>query len=621
MPDGAPITAPAEEIAEALIERCGPEIRLALPLGLGKPVTLLNALTRAVARRPEVRLSILTALTLEPPEASAGMAARFLGPARERLFGAYPVPEYARQLCDGSLPPNIEVAEFFMLAGRWLGVETAQRHYIAANYTHALDVVRRWRPNLVLQLLGEDVEGTLTLSCNTDITADLLRDRHAGRLDFLMAGETNANLPALPGPEASLPREALAFLLQNPPDFELFSVVKRPVGAVEHAIALQVAGMIRDGGTLQIGIGAIGDAVAHALITRQEGRLAALQQDRPFAAPLPRDLASDGPFRQGLYCATEMLVDGLLHLFEVGIISREVDGAAIHAGFFVDCRDFYDRLHALPPEQRARIQMVPVSFTNQLYGDEAAKRAARRDARFVNSAMKATLLGGIVSDATAEGQEVSGIGGQFNFIEQAFALEGARAIITLPATRQSKGRLRSNILWEHPHESVPRAYRDLVVTEYGVADLRGKRDEEVVQAMLRIADSRFQPGLMAKAQKAGKLSRDFTLPPEWQRNTPEALEGWLRPKALPDFPFGTDFTPVEQRLLPALDLLSQAQADKRALAGLIWQGIRGGSGTRARHVAAMERMGLDKAVTLGERLEGWALLGALEASERGPAPS
>ena len=95
MAEAAPTIAPAEEIAEALIARCGPEIRLALPLGLGKPVTLLDALTRAVARRPEVRLSILTALTLEPPEADSGMAKRFLGPARERLFGAYPVPEYA----------------------------------------------------------------------------------------------------------------------------------------------------------------------------------------------------------------------------------------------------------------------------------------------------------------------------------------------------------------------------------------------------------------------------------------------------------------------------------------------------------------------------------------------
>ena len=117
--------------------------------------------------------------------------------------------------------------------------------------------------------------------------------------------------------------------------------------------------------------------------------------------------------------------------------------------------------------------MMPVSYTNQLYGDEPAKRAARTDARFVNSAMKATLLGGLVSDITTGAQEVSGIGGQFNFIEQAFALDGGRALITLPSTRTKNGQTVSNIVWEHPHESVPRAYRDIIVTEYGIADLRG----------------------------------------------------------------------------------------------------------------------------------------------------
>lgn len=60
--------------------------------------------------------------------------------------------------------------------------------------------------------------------------------------------------------------------------------------------------------------------------------------------------------------------------------------------------------------EHARIRMMPVSFTNQLYGDEDAKRAARTDARFVNAAMKVTLLGGVTSDIASNGQVVSGIG-------------------------------------------------------------------------------------------------------------------------------------------------------------------------------------------------------------------
>lgn len=102
----------ADRIAAEIIERTGGDIRLALPLGLGKPVTLLNALTRAVAARPDVRLSVLTALTLERPDMGQGMARRLLEPAADRLFGQYPQIEYARMMRDGTLPDNIEVSEF-----------------------------------------------------------------------------------------------------------------------------------------------------------------------------------------------------------------------------------------------------------------------------------------------------------------------------------------------------------------------------------------------------------------------------------------------------------------------------------------------------------------------------
>ncbi|MAM60217.1 acetyl-CoA hydrolase/transferase C-terminal domain-containing protein [Maritimibacter sp. UBA3975] len=595
-----------DAIAAEIIARTGGDIRLALPLGLGKPVTLVNALTRAVAARPETRLTILTALTLEAPDMTEGMAARFLAPAATRLFGDYPALDYARMMRAGTLPDNIEVSEFFLLAGRWLGVPQMQRRYIAANYTHAYDVLRDWKPNVILQLFGEDADGTLSLSCNTDISTDLLRDRAEGTLDLLVAGEVNRNLPAFTNPEARVPREDVD-LLYDGADFDLFSVVKRPVGAVEHAIGLHASRLIRDGGTIQIGIGAIGDAVAHALIARQNGRTGEIHNATPFAPDRTQAPREDGPFEEGLYAVTEMLVDGILQLFEAGIIRREVAGAAIHAGFFVDCHDFYARLRDLPEPDRAKIHMVPVSFTNQLYGDEAAKRAARKDARFVNAAMKATLLGGVVSDATAQGSEVSGVGGQFNFVEQAFALDDARSIITLPATRTRRGRTQSNIVWDHPHETVPRQYRDIIVTEYGIADLRGQRDEDVVARMLRITDSRFQDALLEDAKRAGKIARDFEIPAGWRVNLPDRVERWLAPFDLPTFPFGTDFDATERRILPALERLSQAQGSPGAMAGLILAGlVKSGADT-----AALARMDLDRPRNPRAVLEALALRGAL----------
>ena len=146
----------------------------------------------------------------------------------------------------------------------------------------------------------------------------------------------------------------------------------------------------------------------------------------------------------------------------------------LHGAFFLGPKSFYRALREMTPERLARIQMMPVSFTNQLYGDEDGKRRARVDARFVNNAMMATLMGAVISDGLENGQVVSGVGGQYNFVAQAFELEGARSILTLEATRQDKAANVSNVRWNYGHVTIPRHLRDVIVTEYGVADLQGK---------------------------------------------------------------------------------------------------------------------------------------------------
>ncbi|APE45516.1 hypothetical protein BOO69_15085 [Sulfitobacter alexandrii] len=597
-------------MARAIFEKAGGHVRLALPLGLGKPVTLVNALTRLAAKDSTLSLSIFTALTLRRPDPGTEMERRFLEPAMDRLFGAYPELEYAKLIADDALPENITVSEFFFQAGTWIGNGYAQRHYIAANYTHARDVLIAQKPNVLCQLVSPGTD-RFSLSCNTDISADLFDMRERGEMDFMAVGETNAHLPYMPGPDAEVDRSAFEMMLTPDTPFDLFSAVRRPVSDAQYAIGLHVARRIRDGGTLQIGIGAIGDAVAQALLLRESAALDRIWADAPF--PLSGD--DTAPFETGLYGVTEMLVGGMLSLFEAGILRREVDGAAIHAGFFVEARDVYRRLREMPEAQRAKIAMKPVSFTNALYGDEDAKRAARQHARFVNGGMQVSLLGDAMSDSAKPGQVVSGVGGQFNFFEQAFALRDGRAILTLPATRTKNGETGSNIVWQLPVTTVPRHMRDVVVTEYGAADLRGQTDEEVIKRLICIADSRFQGDLLQEARKAGKIPRDWDVPQAHRRNTPERLSAWLSPyreTLLPDFPFGTDFNEIEQTLLPALSRLGNAASDKRALVGLIWASI-----ARKPHPeegAAMDRMGYAAASTLMEPMQARALRGALRLS-------
>lgn len=214
--------------------------------------------------------------------------------------------------------------------------------------------------------------------------------------------------------------------------------------------------------------------------------------------------------------------------------------------------------------ERAKFQMTAVSFVNELYGEqEAAKRAARVKGRFINNAMMATLLGDIFSDGLDNGKVVSGVGGQYNFIAQSFALEDARSIIMVRATRNSKGKIISNILWNYGHTTIPRHLRDIVVTEYGIADLRGKSDRDVIAAMVCIADSRFQHELLKQAKSAAKIEGAFEIPTACRNNYPERIEKALMPARdsglFNPFPFGTDFTAIEQRLIPALTKLGSAR--------------------------------------------------------------
>jgi hypothetical protein len=222
--------------------------------------------------------------------------------------------------------------------------------------------------------------------------------------------------------------------------------------------------------------------------------------------------------------------------------------------------------------------------------------------RFVNSTMMATLLGEAVSDTLEDGRVVSGVGGQHDFVAQAFALADARSILTLKATRKSRGKPESNIRWSYGRMTIPRHLRDIFVTEFGVANLRGRSDAECIAAMLAIVDSRFQPELARRAKDAGKLPRGYEIPSAHRDNTPARIARALEPLRtqglLPLFPLGTDFTATEQRLVPALALLEEASHSRLDILSMALQGLRGGSND----AEALARLGLDAPKSLSDRL-------------------
>jgi hypothetical protein len=193
----------------------------------------------------------------------------------------------------------------------------------------------------------------------------------------------------------------------------------------------------------------------------------------------------------------------------------------------------------------------------------------------------------------------------------AHALEGARSIIGVRATRRANRRTASNIVWRYANATVPRQLRDVVVTEYGIADLRGKSDRDVVVAMLGVADDAFQPGLLEAARNAGKLEASFRLP-DTTRNRVERIDAALAPARrdglLPAFPLGSEMTEVEQALAGRLTFLkSTGYGDlaRTLLAGL------SRSSASAQQQAALERLSLASPSTLRDRALRAVVLGAL----------
>jgi acyl-CoA hydrolase len=661
-----------ETCIDDIIERVGPEIVVATPLGIGKANHLVNGLVRRALDDESIHLTIWTALSLTKPGWETDLERRLVEPLAERVFGDYPDPAYVELLQEGELPDNIEVHEFYYPPGEYLDVPRAQQTYHSVNYTHVDRELIQADVDVLVQLVGvgeRDGETYYNLSSNTDLSADLIprlqQRRESGGDDAIVVGQVNRQLPFMYG-EAPLHEDQFDAILDHPDyEFPPFAPPNLPVDLQDHMIGLHVSALIEDGGTLQIGIGSLGDAIAWALQLRHEDNetYRELLDDFEIIGGASRLIIDEGdiePFDEGLYGGSEMFAEAFLHLMESGILDREVyddvaiqrlvnrglleapfdgedlealveegaidtqldeedvaylkewgifresvqledgqlaigddslpadladeatraeiaeraggaelkGGTLLHAGFFLGPRSFYEALREMDDDLRRKIQMRSVEFTNQLYGHEELNRAQRQDARFVNTAMKVTATGGVVSDGLEDNRVVSGVGGQFNFVNMAHELEGGRSVIMVRATRTSRGSVESNIVWNYGHITIPRHLRDIVVTEYGIADLRGKSDAEVIAEMIQVADSRFQPDLIEQAKEAGKLPEDWELPRRYRDNFPETLEERAQPyrdrELLPRFPYGTDLTDTEMALTRALEQLKR-QFDGKGL--------------------------------------------------------
>ncbi|MBN7771462.1 acetyl-CoA hydrolase [Marinobacter daepoensis] len=716
----------AERCVDLVIERVGKRITLGLPLGLGKPVRFVNALYQRAKDDPELELHIVTALSLLAPEGGSSLEKRFMEPFARRLFGDIPELAYARDVARNRLPDNVRVSEFFFKAGSYLNNRSQQRNYVCTNYTHAVRDLMAQGVNVVGQMVSPGEPnghpGQVSFSCNPDLSLDilpLLREREQKGVPVAMVAEMNQSLPWF-GHHAAVEESQFDVIYAQPEsDYPLFSAPQMAISPSDHLIGFYASCLLKDGGTLQVGIGSLGASLVHNAILRHKDNKAwrAVYDHLEVAEQFPvvRDWGGTGPFEAGLYGCSEMMVDGFLYLLKEGILKREVfdhaglqalinrgalalepsltmldtlvqegliesplrardvrwlvqygifrdtvefrggrlclsedhsvetdlrqggvrealaaeglgsrlkGGIVMHGGFYVGPEVFYQALRDLPPGERNKICMTSVNFINHLYdhrfGDQKLKAAQRCHGRFINSAMMYTLNGAAVSDGLDDGRVVSGVGGQYNFVSMAHELPGARSILALRATRTSGGEVVSNIVFNYAHCTIPRHLRDIVITEYGIADLRGRSDEDVYLGLIRIADTRFQASLLKQAQKAGKVREDFRLPAHWQNNTQEAVRQALAAAGegdrFPAFPFGCDFTDEELVLGKALKGLKAATASPRGKLATLWQALKADDDSGS-YAPLLERMGLKQPTGLRSKLDRKLVIHGLQKIE------
>ena len=205
-----------------------------MPLGLGKPNVLFNALYARIVADPEKQLTIYTALSLARPRTTNELEKRFIGPFMDRHLGAdYPDLAYVAAQQENRLPRNVCVHEFYLQSGAMLGVGQAQRDYTSMNYTHVARDVVESDINLILQLIAvreENGQRVYSLACNPDVTGELFdRLAAAGKPRPTVVGVVHPDLPFV-GNEAIVAADFFDIVLEDPASrHTLFALLRDPV--------------------------------------------------------------------------------------------------------------------------------------------------------------------------------------------------------------------------------------------------------------------------------------------------------------------------------------------------------------------------------------------------------
>lgn len=294
-----------------------------------------------------------------------------------------------------------------------------------------------------------DENGKCSLGVSVDYTLAAVKAAKT------VIAQVNAEMPYTCGPSVVDVTDIDCFVLHDAP---IIPLNPPRIGPVEEAIGKNVASLVRDGDTLQLGIGAIPDAVLKFLKDKKD-----------------------------LGIHSEMFSDGVVELAEAGVITNAKK--TLHPGkyvvtFLMGTKRLYDFVDHNPD-----VYLAPVDYVNDPF-----IIAQNENMVSINSCVQVDLMGQVASESIGS-MQISGTGGQVDFIRGAARSKGGRAIIAMPSTVKGKTSKIVPLLDTGAAVTTCRCDVDYVVTEYGVAALKGRTLRDRARALIAIAHPDFRDGL------------------------------------------------------------------------------------------------------------------------------
>ena len=358
----------------------------------------------------------------------------------------------------------------------------------------------------LIQTSLPDHHGYLQLGINVDIV------KAAVEMATLVIAQVNSHMPRVQG-DGFVHIKDVDFIL--PHDEPLLEYTEEADDEIAREIGRHVSRLVQDGDTIQVGLGSIPNAIVSGL---------------------------EGKRHLGVH--TELLGDGLVNLIRKGVVDnsqKQVDRGKAVASFCMGRRETYEFI-----DDNFSVELRTIDYTNN-----PRVIAQHPNMVAINSALEIDLTG----QATAEsiGKSLySGIGGQADFMRGAALSRNGKTILVLPST--AKGDTLSRIvpfLKEGTGFTLHRGDVQYVVTEYGIAYLKGKSLRERAIEMIAIAHPRFREGLLEEAKRANLVYKDQAFVSgkrgeypeglETFRTTEKGLEIFLRPVKISDEQLLKDF--------------------------------------------------------------------------------